>query len=322
MYIHQSLLRDRSLILSFDDSLRDAVSEWMPSLPEESAAHHPDGPSIRVDRGKHDPFDEPAVAALALGRVKAHVDSQRGSATLWSTARDVSGVVDLNARVARITVPDDAHPLAADLTSVLTISAALLLLRDGRSAMHAAAVVHPGTSHAWLLCGDSHTGKSTTTANLIKAGWSYLSDDYVVLSRVNESIEIEGWPDDFHLDEGWARGESTGVRGTYREADLSSGRRVETAPLGGVLFTQVVPDERTVAREVPPVIALERLIRQSPWLVADAESAPQVFDLLRDAASLDCGELQLGLDTFANPELLGSIVRSFTDRARSTRDLS
>jgi hypothetical protein len=316
-YIHQALLRDRSLILSVDDSLRDAVSEWMPSLPQESAEDHPEGPSIRVDRGLHDPFDEPALPSLALGRVKAYVDSARGFAMLWSAQRDVHGVVDLRSRIARVIVPDDANPAQADLTSVLTISAALLLLRDGRSAMHAAAVVHPGTGRAWLLCGDSHSGKSTTTANLIKAGWSYLSDDYVVVSRSGDSIEIEGWPDDFHLDEGWARGELTGVRGTFREDDLPAGKRLPLAQLGGVLFTSVSREEPTVVSEIPPIIALERLIRQSPWLVADSESAAGVFDLLKDAASLDCGELRAGLDTFSNPHLLGTIVREFSDRARA-----
>ena len=315
-YIHQALLRDRSLILSVDDSLRDVVSEWMPSLPVEPADDHPDGPSIRVDRGEHEPFDEPLLPALALGRVKAHVDSQRGFAILWSVQRDVHGVADLKSRVARIIVPDAANPAAADITSVLTIAAALLLLRDGRSAMHAAAVVHPGTGAAWLLCGDSHSGKSTTTANLIRAGWSYLSDDYVVVSRNEDAVEIEGWPDDFHLDEGWSRGESTGVRGTFREADLPRESRLSHARLAGVLFTRLSTDGPTTVRELSPVMGLERLLRQSPWLVADAESAGRVFDLLKDAASLDCGELELGFDTFANPELLARVVRGFTDRAR------
>ena len=315
-YVHQALLRDRSLILSVDDSLRDVVSEWMPSLPTESADDHPDGPSIRVDRGEHEPFDEPTLPALALGRVKAFVDSPRGFAILWTANRDVHGVADLKARIARIIVPDDASPSSADLTSLLTIAAALLLLRDARSAMHAAAVVHPGTGAAWLLCGDSHTGKSTTTANLIKSGWSYLSDDYVVVSRDGDEIDIEGWPDDFHLDVGWSRGESTGERGTLREEDLALDRRLSHASLAGVLFTRIDAEGPTTVEELAPVFGLERLIRQSPWLVADAKSASGVFDLLKDAASLDCGELRLGLDTFSNPGSLARIVRSFTDRAR------
>jgi hypothetical protein len=316
-YIHQALVRDGSLILSVDESLREAAGEWMPSLPEERATDHPQGPSIRVDRGNIDPFTQPDSPALMLGRVKAWVDSKRGFAMLAAASGDIDAIADLRARVATVVVRDDADPSPADFTSLLTITAALLLLRDGRSAMHAAAVVHPESGEAWLLCGDSHSGKSTTTANLIRAGWQYLSDDYVVLARDGEEISIEGWPDDFHIDEGWSKGESTGVRGTLKESDLPGGRRRDSAHLGGVLFTHVAPDSPTIASDVPPVIALERLIRQSPWLVADAESAGRVFDLLKETASLPCGELSVGLDSFANPLVLDSAVRRFTDRARS-----
>ncbi|HEX6575106.1 MAG TPA: hypothetical protein VF042_09030, partial [Gemmatimonadaceae bacterium] len=159
-----------------------------------------------------------------------------------------------------------------------------------------------------------HSGKSTTTANLIKAGWSYLSDDYVVLSASDDSISIEGWPDDFHIDEGWSRGESTGTRGTLKESDLPPGRRVESATLSGVLFTYVNPMDATTATAIPPVVALERLIRQSPWLVADPESAGKVFDLLKEAASLPCGDLSVGLDSFSDPTVLDRVVREFIDR--------
>jgi len=315
MYIRQKLLRDGSLILSFDESLRSAVSEWMPSLPEESVDDHPEGPSIRVDHGDIDPFDGSGMPSLMLGRVKAWVDSGRGFAALTSSDGDVHARADLESRVANVVVSAEREPLPADVTSLLTITAALLLVRDARTAMHSAGVVDPGTGKAWVLCGDTHSGKSTTTANLIKAGWLYLSDDYVVLSRAGEEIEIEGWPDDFHIDEGWARGESTGVRSTMREADLPAGRRLESATLGGILFTRVSADEKTVVTPIAPVVALERLMRQSPWLVADSESAGKVLQLLSDAASTPCGELRLGLDTYRDPDKLAAVISEFAARA-------
>ena len=321
-YIHQALVRDRSLILSIDESLRNAAGEWMPSLAEESSDDHPLGPSIRVDRGNIEPFRQPESPALMLGRVKAWVDSRRGFAMLAAASGEMDAIADLKSRVATVVVQEDAHPSPADLTSLLTITAALLLLRDGRSAIHAAAVVHPQSGEAWLLCGDSHSGKSTTTANLIKAGWSYLSDDYVVLMSDGDAISIEGWPDDFHIDEGWSKGESTGVRGTLKEADLPSNRRRDSAIVAGVFFTHVAPDSLTSAIEVPPVIALERLIRQSPWLVADAESAGKVFDLLKETASLPCAELSVGLDSFAAPPTLDRAVRKFTDQPRPAPELA
>jgi hypothetical protein len=313
-YIHQALLRDRSLILSVDDALRSLVSEWMPSLPEEIAYEHPEGPSIQVDQGIVLASEETRAPSLALGRVQAWVDAKTGSAVLASTEGNISATADLDFGIARVTVDESRSPHPLDLSALLTITAGLLLVRAGRSAMHAGAVIDPRTERAWLLCGDSHSGKSTTTANLIKAGWSYLSDDYVVLSRLGEEVEIEGWPDDFHIDEGWSRGESTGVRSTMRESELPSGMRAESAMLGGILFPRVSANEATVVTPVAPVVALEKLIRQAPWLIVDPVSAGDVLRLLTDAASVESGELRLGLDTFADPEKLSAAISEFAAR--------
>lgn len=316
MYVQQNLVRDGSLILSVDESLIAAASEWMPSLPEARAPSHPEGASIRVDRGELPRVVTDDAPSLALGSVTAWIDASRTSAWLENDARNVAATVDLESRIARMAIADRDTVRATDVTSSLTIIAALLLVRAGRTAVHAAAVAHPGSGEAWLLAGDSHSGKSTTTANLIRAGWRYLSDDYVVLSRSQSAeIEVEGWPDDFHLDEGWHRGESTGIRGTLREEDLPQGRRVNSAILGGILFPRVSAHEETSATKAAPVISLERLIRQSPWLIADNRSAGKVFQLLSDAASLPAGDLRLGLDTFADPAKLSWIVTQFAESA-------
>src|SRR5215212_4597049 len=135
-YIHQPLVRDGSLILSVDESLRGAVGEWMPSLPETSADDHPPGPSIRVDRGDVEPFDGSGLPSLMLGRLKAWVDSKRGFASLVSSTGEIDALVNLRERVATVIVHDEVDPLPADVTSMLTITAALLLVRDGRSPIH------------------------------------------------------------------------------------------------------------------------------------------------------------------------------------------
>jgi hypothetical protein len=317
MYVQQDLVRDGSLVLSVDETVRSSASEWMPSLPERRAHAHPEGASIRVDPGELAPPFRLGAAALALGNVAAWLNDTRSDAWLENASRAVRGHIDLERRVARITIGELARVARGDVTATLTIAAALLLVRDARTAIHSAGVAHPITREAWLLVADSHSGKSTTTANLIRAGWYYLSDDYVVLSRSSSGeIEVEGWPDDFHLDEGWRRGESTGIRATLREEELPQGRRLSHAPLGGLLFPRVSSTEETIVFEVEPVFSLERLIRQSPWLVADTRSAGKVFELLSEAASVPAGELRLGLDTFADPEKLSSILGHFVGQAR------
>ena len=74
------------------------------------------------------------------------------------------------------------------------------------------------------------------------------------------------------------------------------------------MFTRVSPDEPTRIDPIDASSALERLIRQTPWLIADPKSAPPLLDLLGSAASLPAGEIRLGLDTYRDPELLSRVI--------------
>ena len=316
-YIRQDLLRDGSLTLSVDAQLLGTASEWMPALPTTTEMRHPDGAGIRVDvmrtssgeRRRENP-------ALRLGKVNAWVDANYNAAYPTTPSGHLECRVDLTHRIAHVAIREDAS--AHDVTSALTIVSALLLVRAGRTPVHAAAVVVPDTNHVWLLAGDSHSGKSTTTANLVQAGWSYLSDDYVVVSQgSDESIGVEGWPGDFHMDEGWERGESTGTRSTLAESELPPDSRVDNWVLAGILFTSVDRNEPTRIDAIEPVVALQRLIRQSPWLMGDSASAPTVLHLLRLAASTPAGELRLGMDTYRDGARVAALISEFADRARA-----
>lgn len=316
-YVHQPLVSDGSLILSIDETLRDVAAQWMPKIAHEHAAAHARGDSIRVGRDILERPDLSGAPILALGRVRAWLSESRDSMWLENSGSTIVSSVDLAGRVANVSVGHVDASAMNDMTSILTIVAALLLVRDGRTPVHAGGIIDPVTGNAWLLVGDSHSGKSTTTANLIRAGWSYLSDDYVVIFRRKSGVTVEGWPDDFHLDAGWKSGRPAGVRETVGESSFAEGRRIASAPLGGMLFPRVESSSATRLDAVSPAVALERLIRQSPWLVADESSAGKVFELLTRAASLPSADLRLGLDTFANPELLSQLVAGFTGEMRA-----
>jgi hypothetical protein len=53
-------------------------------------------------------------------------------------------------------------------------------------AIHAAAVGHE--DHALVLVGPSGAGKSTLTIELVRRGWSYLTDDVVAISLLSERV--------------------------------------------------------------------------------------------------------------------------------------
>jgi hypothetical protein len=293
---------------------------WLPpngSSPSETRA------VIRISRGASPPRPPQTAPTLRLGT--AHLWMQDRAAAVLSGTGGCWGTVDLETLRAELVMPLGADANAgSDAYSMLTISAALLLGRTGRILMHSGAVVSPGRT-AWLLTGDSHSGKSTTTVNLISHGWDYLSDDQVILSGApgNDEVTVDGWLRPFHLDEGWARGTPALRRATVDSTSLGlPGRPVGRASLGFLLFPTVVAQEPTSISPVPAVDAIAGLVRQSPWLLADPVAAPAVLELLKTIAMKPAYRLSLGLDTFKHGDRLAGILLQGTrtaDRPRASR---
>lgn len=332
------LLEDGSLVLDADAALRPLIERWVPRLPAGRASDRPAAKmSIRaIDSWSEGGRDgccvssyspaQPLSPTLRVGTAVAEIDGDSATAILTGADPMVRGTVDLSGLRARLTAPPPTSPdpdpivgVMADLYSMLTISAALLLGRMGRTPVHAGGVVPPG-GEALLLAGDAWAGKSTTTLNLIRAGWDYLSDDQVVLSPASDGpgVIAEGWPRDFHLDVGWERGKPTGVRETIDPASFISNRQGEregcpggwrrSARVGGLLFPIVRADQPTRLRPLPAAEAFARLVRQTPWLLADPVPARSLLALLTEVAGCPAFELSLGLDTYRDGERLARII--------------
>jgi hypothetical protein len=309
--IARSLLHDGALRMEVHPELLRAASLWIPLLPEDTPAD-PAGAVVRVLASDGSAASAPSSAppTLRMGNVAARLE---GDLAVLGGTSGFRGEVNLGSRSAELRVPPVADaalsdPAAGDLFSAATLAAALLLGRMDRALAHAAAVVG-GDGRAWLLVGDSHAGKTTTSANLLQAGWRYVSDDQVVLYRGTDGgLRVEGWPRPFHLDEGWEGGAPLHRRGTTDPRERWPGRWTRTAPLAGLLFPRVEADRLTAREPLPASDALARLLRQSPWLLADRAVAPRVLRLLQEAASLPAYELQLGLDTYADPERLVGVL--------------
>jgi hypothetical protein len=253
-----ALLRSGALGLELLEELIPLVTPWRPlnaSETNESAQA-----IICVDQ-IGDPLtrDEPF---LHLATVAASVAEQDVIALHGMSG--AHGAIRLGELRADLVVPDDSPSVAADVHSMLTLSAAFLLGRMHHALVQASAAVDP-EGRAWLLVGDAHTGDTSTVNTLIEAGWSYLADDQVVVSR-SESGEVivEGWP---------------------RVAPLS-GQLVTSAPLGGTILPTVRTTDATAADGAYPATVFNALVRQSPWLIADAHTAPAITSLLTSVAEL------------------------------------
>ncbi|PYO76521.1 MAG: hypothetical protein DMD67_08280 [Gemmatimonadetes bacterium] len=228
------LVSDGAVRLVLDRPLYSLAERWIPQGLREPAGV-PARATISVCGGQA-PLGAPAErATVSLDRVAAWVDDAHATAVLRGAIPSSGGVLSFAARHARLQVdPARAQEAAADLYSLLTVAAALLLADLGRALVHAAAVVAPDGG-AWLLAGDARSGKSTTCATLAAAGWGYLSDDQVVLAPREDGVEVEGWLRPFHLDSTGEDGEPTGERRTVPIAELGLAGWRRTARLAGLI---------------------------------------------------------------------------------------
>lgn len=306
--VARDLLGDGALSLEVDPRLDGALERW--AWPLEALAPPRGAPRAVVTASAVDglahsvPPGEPGFAARHVG---AWVDEGAGRVALASPDAGLRGQVDLAAGRADVQVaPGSAPPAVLELAvyGAVWIACALLLGRQGRVMMHAAAVVAPDGG-AWLVAADTHGGKTSTCVNLIRAGCDYLSDDHVVIGEgAGGALQAVGWPRRFHLDEGFEAGRSAGRRAPVDPGRYGPGRRRAAAPLRGVLLSRVQPDAPTRATPVHASVALGRLIRHAPWLLADRDAAPGLLEVLKQAAGFPAYELVLGRDTYADPAAL------------------
>jgi ABC-type hemin transport system ATPase subunit len=75
---------------------------------------------------------------------------------------------------------------------VVTYALAAALRRRGLFELHSGAAIDPESGQGVLIIGPSGSGKSTLTVQLAAAGWSFLTDDVLVLSA--QDAEVKAWP--------------------------------------------------------------------------------------------------------------------------------
>jgi hypothetical protein len=318
--LERSLLSDGSLRILIDPALLPLLSGWLPQSPDRTDAPGDAAATIRVSSGGgalRFPTAPPTFRFMAVvgwvrpaGEIRLQGDGGCG------------GAVNLPEATAQLSVPPLAEARAAvtgDLDALATVAAALLLGRLGRVLAHAAGLVHP-RGGAWLLVGDTGMGKTTSCANLVRAGWEYLSDDQVVLGREPDgTLRAEGWVRRFNVDSGWGK-EGAGPVGRRVQLDARTewpGRWLEAAPLAGLLFPRVEPASPSVVTPIGPADALSRIVRAMPWLLFDRERAPMLLALLGDVATTPAFALRLGGDVFARPDRLAGLLEPLAGNANS-----
>jgi hypothetical protein len=171
------------------------------------------------------------------------------------------------------------------------------LRRYGLFDMHSAGVVENG--NGVLIIGPSGSGKSTLTMQLVGSGWSYLSDDELLLSLEDGVVEACGFRSFFAVSEAGAQ-----VKRCFR---LPS-KRTERASPRSLLFTRVNGARQSELNQLTQAETMTRLLRACPWATYDKSIAGANLSLLSTLARQARGyDLSAGRDVL-DPGFAASFV--------------
>lgn len=146
------------------------------------------------------------------------------------------------------------------------------LRRYGLFDLHSAGVIEPVSGKAVLIIGPSGSGKSTLTLQLVQSGWSYLSDDELLLSLRDGAVEARGFRSFFAISEAGAQ--------FKRCFEPLGSSRVDRAHPGSLLFISLNGQSRSQLSKLTPAETMTRLITACPWATYDRSVASANLELL------------------------------------------
>jgi hypothetical protein len=197
----------------------------------------------------------------------------------------------------------------------------LKLLRPlGVFSLHAAAVVSTD-DRGMLMVGAPGSGKSTLALGLLRRGWSYLTDDAVLLRQQLDVVEALACRQDAYVktedatrygDLPWGEAVLDSVRGCKLRLCPSvayPGQMVSWCIPRVVLIAHISNGPQTLLCPLDRVQCLRQLLAQSgPQLFDRPTMGAQLEVLTRLLQQADIYELQAGWDLYEEPLILQDIL--------------
>ena len=199
-------------------------------------------------------------------------------------------------------LPRLGDPLVGKAASFAVCAA---LRRYGLFDLHSAGVVEPESGKALLIVGPSGSGKSTLALQLATSGWSYLSDDELLLGLTADAVEARGFRNFFAVTAAGAQ-----FKHCFEpDADLGLKRTDQASP-GALVFIHLNGESRSQMNKLAQAETMTRLIRACPWATYDRSIASANLELLSALA-----RQARGFDLSAGRDLLepGSAVVMLKD---------
>jgi hypothetical protein len=178
------------------------------------------------------------------------------------------------------------------------------LRRYGLFDIHSAGVVEPESWNGVLIVGPSGSGKSTLTLQLVTSGWSYLSDDELLLSLDEGGVEARGFRAFFAVSDS-----STRLKHCFEPGVVLGSKRIAQAVPGALLFTRLNGESRSELKRLTQTETMTRLLRACPWATYDKSIAGANLNLLSTLARQARGfNLSAGRDLL-DPAFTASFMR-------------
>ena len=166
------------------------------------------------------------------------------------------------------------------------------LRRYGLFDIHSAGVVETESGAGVLIVGPSGSGKSTLALQLVQSGWSYLSDDELLLSLNGAVVEARGFRSFFAVSQ---------VGAQSKHCFVLPAKRTEHASPRSLLFISLNGDRRSELKALTQAETMTRLLRACPWATYDKSIAGPNLALLSTLA-----RQARGFDLSAGRDLLES----------------
>lgn len=185
-------------------------------------------------------------------------------------------------------LPVSGDPMLARATSFAVCAG---LRRFGLFDLHSAGVIDPYDGKGVLIVGPSGSGKSTLAVQLATAGWSYLSDDELLLSLADGAVEARGFRSFFAMSTGDPR------KHCFEPDTVFGARRTSKVLPGLVLFTRLNDQSESQLTKLTQAETMMRLIRACPWATYDNSVASANLEVLSALARQATGfDLDAGRD--------------------------
>jgi len=183
------------------DALQSRL-RYFPSAETQNADLHFE--FITLDRGAPHPVTRPVGDARAIGPARIDgfkVEYFRADDCLYIDYRnEVRALCDARRSRVRVSVAaPEARNIWTATRPVFVLSLFELLKRHGYFNVHAAGLSLG--NRVLLLAGHSGAGKSTLAAALCRAGFAFMADDYVFLTRRPDGLRVMAFPEELEMRE-------------------------------------------------------------------------------------------------------------------------